>query len=281
MGAKLILLILFSIAVGVGIGSIPGLNEHLHWNIWLVLPISGALFGCLLAWLVVLVAQRLDVPVQGPIVLLLAIVAAFSYAMADFGRYLTLTVSIDATDNSPAMNVPVREAVSFLEFMKFEWSESTVTSLRGRGSMELPTSATQTSYIVDLLGVLLLFIGTLIGLRRDNPQCAVCQSWMKRTWSDGTLITTDDFQAGAAHRLSSLAATANLTEMRKAVEATFVELGGKSGRFMVKVEEFRCSKCGAMTLLGSAYSSDGKGGFNRIDELDWEVRGGGPVQASR
>ena len=46
MSAKILPVALLTIALGFVLGYIPGLNEHLHWNLWYVVPVSGLLFGC-------------------------------------------------------------------------------------------------------------------------------------------------------------------------------------------------------------------------------------------
>ncbi len=42
---KLIPTIIITLFLGVGLGYIPVINQHLHWNFWFIIPVSGLIFG--------------------------------------------------------------------------------------------------------------------------------------------------------------------------------------------------------------------------------------------
>src|SRR5215813_76690 len=94
MSIKLMPAVLVSLVLGIGLGSIPGLNEHLHWNLWFVIPISGLLFGMLTGWIQFGTCYLLNRKIERSTLLLLPVAAAIGYASVDYSIYLSTTVHL-------------------------------------------------------------------------------------------------------------------------------------------------------------------------------------------
>ena len=83
------LIVLFPIVAGLlagfGLGSIPGLNQYLHWNVWFIIPISGLALGMALGWGQFHICYLLHQFADGWRIIVLALAASAAYVAVDFG----------------------------------------------------------------------------------------------------------------------------------------------------------------------------------------------------
>src|SRR4051812_32183486 len=101
---RLVVSALVSVLVGLGIGAIPFVNEHLHWNFWVVIPLSGLVLGIGFGALQFLIARVLQARITVAAGSVLALVGALAYAATDAGIWLT--TSVDAPGG--VATVPLR-----------------------------------------------------------------------------------------------------------------------------------------------------------------------------
>src|SRR5882762_3045231 len=91
---KLIPAILISLAFGFALGSIPVVNEHLHWNFWFIIPVSGLLFGMAAGFLQFWSCYALNQKVSGANMFILALAGLVGYVFVDYGIFLSTTIHL-------------------------------------------------------------------------------------------------------------------------------------------------------------------------------------------
>ena len=128
MSIKLIPAILVSFVLGFGLGSIPGLNEHLHWNLWFVIPISGLLFGMLTGWLQFGTCYLLEHRVGGSTLLILPVAAAIGYVFVDYGIYFSTSIHLKDVKGVPEGDYKLSDLMSFWDYMSWRLGSSTVAT---------------------------------------------------------------------------------------------------------------------------------------------------------
>lgn len=101
-----------ALAFGVGVGSVPGLNENLHINLWFVVPISGLIAGMLLGLLQFGAMRALGRPVRGVAVALLALGCAAGYAATEYGVYRSMEIEV-ADEEGASASVRLSELMGF------------------------------------------------------------------------------------------------------------------------------------------------------------------------
>jgi hypothetical protein len=87
MSVKLIPCIVASLLIGFVLGCIPVVNEHLHWNLWYIVPISGLALGALIGRIQFGICYRVNQKVAGVVIVVLAAAAMVGYATVDYGTY--------------------------------------------------------------------------------------------------------------------------------------------------------------------------------------------------
>ena len=170
------------ILAGVVIGAIPILNENLHWNLWFIVPISGAILGAGLGWIQFQIARASGVRVGRMAAVALALAAAVGYLGTDLGTYWTATVELEQDGDFAAGDYRLRELISFADYMRARVSTSAIDLRLGRseGTLELGTAAAAVSLGVDVLGAWLGSLLVLLGAARSAPYCDRCQQYKKR-----------------------------------------------------------------------------------------------------
>jgi hypothetical protein len=131
---KLIVPALIALILGAGLGAIPFVNEHLHWNWFVIVPISGLVLGAAFGWVQFQVARLLHARVGVVGGLLLTVCGALAYGATDVGIWATTSVSAEGTQ------IALRDVVSLPEFLAERLSHSSI-SARGK-SVEVGSTAT-------------------------------------------------------------------------------------------------------------------------------------------
>lgn len=186
---RLVISALVSVLLGLGLGATPFVSEHLHWNFWLVVPMSGLVLGAAFGGLQFLVARVLQARITPAAGALLALVGALAYASTDVGIWLTSSVEGPAGEA-----VRLRDFLPLSDYMAARLSSSSITTQHAQGrSLEMGQTATVVSYVADELGALLGCAGALLALASSAAYCASCSRYRKTH-----LKLERDFPAGGS-----------------------------------------------------------------------------------
>jgi hypothetical protein len=248
------------IALGLAIGATPFVNENLHWNIWFIVPISGVILGCLFGWIQFRVAFVMGAPVRKVATIVLAVAAALGYAATDAGTYATMKVEMTHPDGTPAGEKPLRELISFAEYMNVRLASSSITLRPGSSdspTLDLGRWAATASFGVDLLGCLLGAFALLRMGSRGAPFCNRCNRYKARTGkieaalAEDTMVEKMTEIHEAASRGEYALVVSRISELSKDTppEKTPVKL---------VVDERVCPGCNEATLTARVWQRRGK-----------------------
>ena len=121
---KLIPAILISLAVGFGLGSIPVVNQHLHWNLWFIIPASGLLFGMGVGFLQFWSCYALNQKVSGLRFIVLALAGLVGYFLVDYGIFLSTTIHLKDVKGLPEGDYKLSDLMSFANYMAWRLGSS-------------------------------------------------------------------------------------------------------------------------------------------------------------
>jgi hypothetical protein len=248
---KLIVSALVSLLAGVLLGAIPFVNRHLHWNFFVIVPVSGLLLGACFGWLQYQTARLLHARIGTLGGIFLTLVGAVSYLATDAGIWATTSVETDA-----GKNVPLREVASLAEFIGARLSHSSI-STRGR-TVEVGSTVTILTFVVDELGALLGTAALLFGLASSAAYCQRCSRYRKTLLKVEREYPLDEAQSNAHWQgFEQLAKAQQYDELAARVQA-MPQLTIASRR-KLEAQESACPKCGqtAIALSVSRQEKDG------------------------
>jgi hypothetical protein len=239
---KLVVSALLSVLVGVGIGAIPFVNEHLHWNFWLVVPFSGLILGMGFGGLQFGAARLLHARITGKAGAVLALVGALAYGATDAGIWLSTSV-----DGPGGAQIPLSEIMPLSDYMAARLSASSITSHRGGKGLEMGQTATIVTYVVDELGAFVGCGATLLALASSAAYCVACSRYRK-----SHLELEREFPAGGSsdtvwQSFAQLAASsANYLQLAERLQALPPSPRVTSRKLVA--HESACPKCGQAAL---------------------------------
>lgn len=171
---RVLLIIFMSVAFGFIVGSIPFLQEHLHWNLWFIFPISGLIFGIALGWLQFKGSYVLNSRVSFLGAFFLSFIVVISYFMTDVGIYLTEKIFAGSFGGTQIYHL-----MSFSNYMSMRLGDSTLEGLRSHATIDVSAAVNKILYVVDLIcaGVAAFF--TILTLSMDYPYCSPCKTYQK------------------------------------------------------------------------------------------------------
>lgn len=171
-----------AILAGIAVGAIPFVNENLHWNIWFVVPISGALLGAAFGWVQFQIARAFSVRVGTAAAVALALAATVGYLGTDLGTYWTTAVELEQMDGFEAGEYQLHDLVSFSDYMRARLTSSSIDLRPGRSdsTVELGAAAATVSFGFDLIGAWLGSFLILVGVARGTPYCDRCHQYKRR-----------------------------------------------------------------------------------------------------
>jgi len=255
---------LLTVLLGLALGSISPINEHLHWNLWLFLPISGMVFGAFVSWVQFSSARALQVPISRRIAAMLTLGIMLAYFSTDIGLYYSLHIDINVSENLPDGSYRIRDLVSFFDYMGLRLGASSVNNLQ-TGILELGTAGTTLSYIVDLLAVGLIAWFTFRKLSFELPYCGKCARYMANIETEEVLLPFGTSIGAIRKDIDELIShgerEAVLSLLHKfAATEDFERCRGK-----VALNQASCNICGAQTVSGV---------FHQIERFGWvEISG--------
>ncbi|MEO8002837.1 MAG: hypothetical protein ABI644_13260 [Arenimonas sp.] len=255
---------LLTVLLGLALGSISPINEHLHWNLWLFLPISGMVFGAFVSWVQFSSARALQIQISRRVAAMLSLGIMLAYFSTDIGLYYSLRIDIYGSENLPDGSYPIRDLVSFFDYMGLRLGSSSVNNLHA-GIFELGSTGTTLSYFVDLLAVGLIAWFTFRKLSFELPYCGKCARYMNSIETQEILLpfgtNIGEFRKEIGELVNNGEREAVLSFLHKhAAKDDFERCRGK-----VALNQASCRICGAQMVSGV---------FHQIERFDWlEVSG--------
>lgn len=247
-----------AVVLGVVIGCVPVLNQHLHWNIWLFIPVSGMLFGAALAWLQFICAKFAHIPLQIRTTWILAVGIAAAYFSTEVGRYYSLLVPVVGSDVLPDGDYPIHQLVSFAEFVKLSLGASTIHSLH-LGEITLGATGTAVSHAIDLIGAGLGAIVTFSSLIASTPFCSRCTRYMRNVRTLDIHLAPEAGPESIQAEVLALSQQGRLVELEELLRGLADEPSERC-RNAISVSECICNGCQTRVLTGK---------FLRIERNDW------------
>jgi hypothetical protein len=248
---KLIVSALVSLLAGLLLGSIPFVNQHLHWNFFVIIPLSGLVLGAAFGWLQYQTARLLHARIGTLGGIFLTLVGAVSYLATDAGVWATTSFQTEA-----GQSVPVREVVSLPEFLGERLSHSSI-SARGK-TVEVGSTATLLSFVADELGALLGTAALVFGMAASAAYCQRCSRYRKDLLKVEREFPLDEAQSSSHwQHFEQLAKAQQYDELAARVQA-MPQLTIATRR-KLEAQESACPKCGqtAIALSVSRQSKDG------------------------
>jgi hypothetical protein len=261
---KLLPSIAVSLLIGFALGSIPVVNQYLHWNLWFIIPVSGLLLGMGLGWTQFYGCYLLNQPVNGWRTVVLALAASLSLLAVDFGIYRSTSIPIHGDPILPDGDHRLTELVSFPQYMKWRLGSSSIKTRHGDNLIEIGAAGTTISYVVDLAGAFVAAGGMLLVAWSMYPYCARCSRFKSRAKRHVIAFHYD------ATRVQQILAEI-LEHIRTGacgVHATYLEdlykrVHVRDGDTQLTADERYCGSCGEVTIL-CRFERQGKDG-NWVD----------------
>lgn len=271
MNPKVAVPLLLSLGLGFGLGCIPLVNEHLHWNIWFVVPVSGLLVGLTLAWVQFQSSYVLDLSISGRSLALLALTAMAGYGLTDYGVYLTSSIALKDASGIPDGQYPLRALISFSDYMSWRLSGSSVSSLRSRGVVfHMGAPGTTVTYVADLLGALLGAAGTLLTLKEKYPFCSRCDRYKKRDRVYEVVFEYDEALAKEVFgKIAEVSDKQSYEELVSCLRDLSERYRSSRGNVKIRADQRYCPTCREATVVGNVYRLDRRKEWKEVDDLKW------------
>jgi hypothetical protein len=250
---KLVVSAVVSLLAGVLLGALPFVNQHLHWNFFVIVPMSGLILGAAFGWLQSQVARLLHARIGLLGGAVLTVVGALSYWATDVGFWLTTSVPL-----ADGRTLALREVSSLPEFLNERLSSSSI-SARGR-TVEMGSTGTILTFAVDELGALLGTAAILFGFASSAAYCQACGRYRKNLLKIEREYPLDETQANLQWQsFEELAKARQYAALAAQVQA----LPGLTiaSRRKLEAQESACPKCG-QTAIALSTSRQGKEGWD-------------------
>ena len=180
MSVKLILPALLCLALGYGIGSIPGVRDYVHWNLWYFIPISGLVIGMAMGYLSFKLCYAFNLKTTLVSNLILALSASMGYLAVDYGLYKSYPHTFQKKGDTSGQVMKLSEVMSFYEYMKLMHSSMSIESPGDKTSFEMGSTASIISFGCDLLGAFLGSLLILSACANTSPYCDDCNRYKSR-----------------------------------------------------------------------------------------------------
>ncbi len=257
MSLRLLLASFIAVIAGFALGSIPVLNEHLHWNLWYVLPISGLLFGLGLGGIEFGYCFKMDQRIDTAAIIFLAAVTLLGYGAVDYGIYRSITVTVEQNEQIPAGDYELSELITFGQFMKYNLEGSSIDEF-GQAK-QIGSVGTKLSYFADLIGASLGAIGVLILCREKYPFCSRCSRYKKRRERYEILMEFDEQRTNEIfEKIRELINADVFEDVIAYFQQLACEFHDEKVDIKITVDQRYCPRCGEEILLGRVYRKSGR-----------------------
>lgn len=256
-----------SIGLGFVLGSTPGLNEHLHWNLWYILPVSGLLFGCLCGAIQFLILFFGNQRALSIVKVILVISAVTGYLAVDYGIYRSMTFEISGQEGIQDGRYKLSELITFEQYLRINLG-STSTTTRSGMDIEFGAVGSTISYIADLLGAALGTLGVLLMCYEVYPYCLSCRKYKKHQKryllefvNENNLLNTI---LSRFHELGKAAVHQDIlaycTELQQQYQSKVADT-------RIQISQRACPVCAETTFLGDVSQKNSKKEWTTINEL--------------
>lgn len=252
MYSKIIPAGLLAVVFGVVLGCLPFINEHLHWNLWYVLPISGLIFGLAAGWIQFGYLFNVNQRLTNTAMIVLVIFAVLGYASVEYGIYRTVKIPVEGHKSIPDGEYNISRLMTFGQFMKWSYAET-------------PWSVI--SYIVDLTGAALGAAAVLLLCRDKYPFCILCTVYKERRRKYTMCLKFDTDKLDEAVRgIEEIVSRSKPEELAEYCEKINGNYAGANVDAMIRIDQRYCAICNESTFLGKISRRKGKE-WNDIDDL--------------
>lgn len=273
MNAKTIVVFPVSLLVGFILGSIPWLNEHLHWNLWFVIPVSGLLFGMLVGWLGFELCYLLHAKVAAAGIALLAVSAVLGYIAVDVGIYFQQSVAVEGIEGIPDGEYTFSELMSLGQYFQMRLGSSEITTRGGFNVVEFGATGTIVSFVVDMLGAMAGAAGVAFGLAELRPYCNRCGRFKRRTRKLRLMLQNNVQASEVQTNLKQFVRANDYPGMVAYIRQISPQFGGSNGKFRIDIDQRHCPACREATLIGRVYRLD-KGSWSEIESQRFNLSSG-------
>jgi hypothetical protein len=256
----------FSLVFGFVLGSIPGLNENLHWNLWYIVPISGLLFGCAMGGLQFAYCFRVNQRIKGGVIVCLVIAALLGYGAVDYGIYRSITTIVEGHEEIIDGEYKLSELISFWQYMKINLGGTTVKSNTGE-TIEMGSTGATISYIADLIGAAAGGFCILLVCRDKYPFCANCERYKRREKKYEVKLAFDEQKMDEIfERMNKLIEAGVYTDLTGYCRQLASDHNDRKGDIKINIDQRYCSSCLEATILGIVYRKSG-GKWQELKDL--------------
>ena len=264
-------LALLTIVFGFVLGYIPVLNEHLHWNLWYVVPISGLIFGCFVGWVQFGYCFKTNERLGTFLMIHLSVMVLLGYSAVDYGIYKSIVIEVADVEGVEDGQYKLADLISFWEYTKMNLGGSEVEGQYGTDGYEMGSVGTTISYLADLLGAGLGAVGMLYFCSQKYPYCLPCRKYKKR---EQRYDVQFKYQESLVEQIFGGIREKIEKESYQDVVAYFQGLGDKhadrKGDMKISVDQRFCPICNEGTILGKVNRKKG-GDWTEVDELNFRL----------
>jgi hypothetical protein len=246
-----------SILFGVFLGSIPVINQYLHWNIWFIIPATGLLFGLVIGAIQFGTCFFLSQSIKGASFFVIIVSAIFAYFSVDYGFYLSTKIPIANISEKLDGLYRLKDITTFTNFLKARLGTSTIMF---RGSdfplFSIGGIGTKISYFIDYVGVL---FGAFVSIKffyEKYPYCENCSKFKKRDKKYNLLLNSsgkvfDELLINIMDMITKLS-----------YEDLAVSLGNlqaeynANGKMKITIDQRVCPICKDASIVGRVYKKD-------------------------
>jgi hypothetical protein len=261
-----------AVAAGIGLGSIPMVNENLHWNIWVVVPVSGALVGVAFGAIQFQVVRLLDTAVRSGMAAILAVGCMAGYAATEVGIYYTDEIEVvDSRGRTEGIH-PIRSVMSFEDYLDRSLAGSSYGGgPNDRSGVSYERTGTMITWAVDLGGALLASFFTLLGFAGQAPFCNDCDRYKKPNQKLKIVLAHDPATEllDALHERVAQSDYAGLITVLIEGDKN-IEPPKSDQAFRIQADERVCPGCSSATVMGTV-EVNGKKGWAVVNELEFRL----------
>jgi len=266
-----IIIIIASLALGFFIGCIPVLSNHLHWNIWIIIPISGVIFGILFAYFQAYAGRILRLKLTGRYIFLFALMAPLSYLATDFGHYASHGIDVVDADNRTSHGVAFHQLMSFTDYMAMRLGDTQLTSVRSQSSLPVNGTVHKISFGIDLLACFLIALGCVGVFAVTHLYCDACRRYKKARhtfyiWTDAA----ESRLMSLLHTIFEVCRRDNKRELEDCLRQLEAEHNNSRLHGKILVKHSECPKCHAENYVGTVEVYNGKD-WKKINELKFDT----------
>ncbi|MHC4757439.1 MAG: hypothetical protein ACYTE8_02165 [Planctomycetota bacterium] len=267
MSIKIIPAVFFAAIIGFLLGCIPVLNQHLHWNLFYVIPISGLLFGCAIGGVQFGYSFKVDQKITGSIIAVLAVAALIGYFAVDYGIYTTSTIIFEGDEEIPDGEYKLSELITFWQYMKLNLEGTTVEKDFG-DELEIGSAWTKISYAADMIGAALGAVAVLFFCSQYYPFCINCARYKKREKEYKAMFKYEEQQTNEIFdKMKRLIEAGSYRDIVAYCRQLADEHNERKGDMKINMDQRYCPMCLEATILGRVYK---KSGGNWVEDKEFK-----------